>query len=202
MIITAKQALVLTSLLCTLVSYLPGTEQKASTRPEYTAANELKLPARYREWIYLTSGLDMSYQPGAEPTHHMFSSVFVNPEAYTAFLKTGTWPDQTTLVLEFRAAANKGSINKRGLYQSGDVMDRELHVKDAAHGGWSFYSFDDDGKPAARHPQTDDCSTCHAAHAAVDKTFVQFYPTLLPVAQQKNTLSPAYLKESPSAPIN
>jgi hypothetical protein len=29
----------------------------------------------------------------------------------------------------------------------------------------------------------------------VDTTFVQFYPTLLPVAQKKGTLSPGYLKE-------
>jgi hypothetical protein len=33
----------------------------------------------------------------------------------------------------------------------------------------------------------------HEAHAAVDTTFVQFHPTLLPVAKAKGTLSPAYL---------
>ena len=30
------------------------------------------------------------------------------------------------------------------------------------------------------------------AHGAVDKTFVQFYPTLLPIAKDKGTLSAAY----------
>jgi hypothetical protein len=29
----------------------------------------------------------------------------------------------------------------------------------------------------------------------VDTTFVQFYPTLLPIAQEKKTLSEAYLKD-------
>jgi hypothetical protein len=29
----------------------------------------------------------------------------------------------------------------------------------------------------------------------VDTTFVQFYPTLLPIAQKKGTLSDAYVKE-------
>jgi hypothetical protein len=38
----------------------------------------------------------------------------------------------------------------------------------------------------------------------VDTTFVQFYPTLLPLAQKKNTLSPAYLQEiaAPATPAN
>ena len=41
-----------------------------------------------------------------------------------------------------------------------------------------------------------DCYTCHTQHAAVDTTFVQFYPTLLPIAQSKGTLSASYQKES------
>lgn len=46
------------------------------------------------------------------------------------------------------------------------------------------------------------CYQCHESHAAVDTTFVQFYPTLLPIAKAKATLSPAYLKEiaSPAPP--
>ncbi|MGB6744077.1 MAG: cytochrome P460, partial [Terracidiphilus sp.] len=35
--------------------------------------------------------------------------------------------------------------------------------------------------------------------AAVDTTFVQFYPTLLPIAQKKGTLSASFLKESTDA---
>ena len=44
-------------------------------------------------------------------------------------------------------------------------------------------------------PTSTDCYSCHAAHAAVDTTFVQFYPTLLPIATSKGTLSAAYQKE-------
>jgi hypothetical protein len=40
-----------------------------------------------------------------------------------------------------------------------------------------------------------DCYSCHAKHAAVDTTFVQFYPTLLPIAKTKQTLSAAYQAE-------
>jgi hypothetical protein len=45
-------------------------------------------------------------------------------------------------------------------------------------------------------PQSADCYSCHAEHGAVDTTFVQFYPTLLPIAKAKATLSPAYVKET------
>ena len=45
-------------------------------------------------------------------------------------------------------------------------------------------------------PTTASCYSCHSEHAAVDTTFVQFYPTLLPIAKAKGTLSAAYQKET------
>jgi hypothetical protein len=178
---------------------MPAFEQKATTPParlQYTADGQLKLSEDYREWIYLTSGFDMSYNPGAQMTgHHMFDNVFVNPEAYQAFVRTGTWPDQTTLVLEVRNAEGKGSINQKGNYQ-GAPMGLEVHVKDEARfpGKWAFFDVNDD-KTGKMIPLTADCYSCHAAHGAVDTTFVQFYPTLLPIATSKGTLDPVYRKE-------
>jgi hypothetical protein len=166
------------------------------TSPEYTADAQLKRPEDYRNWIYLTSGFDMSYSASSEPPdHHMFDNVFVNPDAYKAFLATGTWPDKTMFVLEVRGAHSKGSINQRGDYQ-GDLMGVEVHVKDEQHfpNKWAFFQFDDN-KTAKMTPTTTACYSCHSEHGAVDNTFVQFYPTLLPIATAKNTLTPAYLKE-------
>ncbi|HET7557276.1 MAG TPA: cytochrome P460 family protein, partial [Rhodanobacteraceae bacterium] len=138
----------------------------------------------------------MGYNPKAlASSHPMFDNTFVNPDAYRAFRKTGTWPDRTVIVLELRGSSDKGSILQRGRFQSGDVQGMEVHVKDAARGGWAFYSFDDGPSPAARIPQDKSCYGCHSAHGAVDTTFVQFYPTLLPIAKQHSTLSAAYLKD-------
>jgi Cytochrome P460 len=170
--------------------------------PEF-ANGELKLPQGYREWVYLTSGFDMSYNPAMQmANHHIFDNVFVNPEAYKAFVDTGTWPDKTMLVLEVRGAQAKGSINQNGNFQDADVMGIELHVKDEARfpGKWAFFAFDG-VKTAKAIPTTADCYSCHAQHAAVDTTFVQFYPTLLPIAQEKHTLSASYLKET-APPVN
>jgi hypothetical protein len=154
-------------------------------------------PAKYREWVYLTSGMDMSYNAKANSEMSMFDNVFVNPEAYRSFLATGTWPDKTIMVLEAREARSKGSINQRGHFQAGGVMDMEVHVKDEARfpGKWAFFSFDAPDKNGTLIPQKAPCYSCHGEHAAVDTTFVQFYPTLLPIAKAKGTLSPAYVKE-------
>jgi len=168
-----------------------------SLGPQYTSDDQLKFPEPYREWVYLTSGFDMSYNPAMQMGHHMFDNVFVNPEAYKVFVETGTWPDKTTLVLETRSAEGKGSINQKGNYQSTETMGIEVHVKDEARfpGKWAFFGFDGN-KTAKMVPVSAACYSCHAAHAAVDTTFVQFYPTLLPIAKSKGTLSASYQKEA------
>lgn len=191
-----KIVLLTAMVLCALVALYPkGTP--AASRPEYTSDDQLKFPEHYREWVYLTSGFDMSYNPAMNMDHHMFDNVFVNPEAYKTFVETGTWPDKTMLVLEARKAQSKGSINKAGNFQDGDVMGVEVHVKDESRfaGKWAFFGFDEK-KTAKMVPTSASCYSCHADHAAVDTTFVQFYPTLLPIAQAKGTLSPAYQKET------
>lgn len=164
--------------------------------PTYTKDGELVPPLQYREWVYLTSGLDMSYAPKQSADMSMFDNVFVNPEAYQAFVATGSWPDKTVMVLESRGAASKGSINKSGHFQSGAVMGIEVHVKDESRfpGKWAFFDVANESK-ATLIPQSAPCYSCHADHAAVDTTFVQFYPTLLPIAQKKGTLSANYLKD-------
>lgn len=153
------------------------------------AAQELDFPAGYREWIHLTTGMDMSYNPTLRIfSHHMFDNVYAEPAAYHAFLETGIWPDKTRLVLEGREGRKEGSINQEGLFQSGEPMAVEVHMKDAAlPGGWGFFAYGGGKDPAPVLPQDADCYACHKKDGAVDTTFVQFYPTLLPVAQARGT---------------
>jgi Cytochrome P460 len=157
-------------------------------QPRYTSDGQLTLPADYREWTFVSSGLGMTY--AAMPGHDSaaFTNVFVNPAAYRSFVSTGKWPDKTMLVLEVRASASKGSINQGGSYQ-GEVLAIEGEVKDLAKfpgSGWAFFGF---GKSSAGKmlPRTEDCYACHAEHGAVDNTFVQFYPVLLEIAKRFGT---------------
>jgi Cytochrome P460 len=172
------------------------TARAEEDTPRYTAAGDLQVPERFREWVFLSSGVDMNYKPiAAAAGHSTFENVFVNPASYRSFLRSGTWPDTTMFMLEVRAAAGATSINKNGQTQSEQVLARELHVKDARlDGGWGFFAVADSGLgKLIKRPA--ECYACHEAHAAVDTTFVQFYPTLLPVAKAKGTLSPAYLRD-------
>ncbi len=161
---------------------------------------QLDYPADYRNWIFLTSGLDMTYSDGKMADHHMFDNVFVNPEAYKVFQATGRWPDKTILVKEVRGGLTKGSINRGGFHQQIDVMEVEVHAKDEKRfpGQWAFFVFGDN-KPAAAIPKEAQCYACHGSHGAVDNTFVQFYPTLLPIAESKKTLAAGYLKDESAA---
>jgi len=77
---------------------------QTTIEPRYTADGQLTRPENYREWIYLSSGLGMSYGPNAStnPENPNFDNVFVTPAAYKSFQATGTWPDKTMFVLEVR----------------------------------------------------------------------------------------------------
>jgi hypothetical protein len=179
-----------------LMGYLiPPPQPTAVNLPAYDSAGKLITPKNYREWIYLSSGLDMSYSARDKaPDHSMFDNVFVNPEAYKVFLETGKWPDKTMFLLEVRGAESAGSINKAGHFQSTEIMGAEVHLKDESRGGWAFYDLD--GDRGTLIPKSANCYSCHEQHAAVDTTFVQFYPTLIGIAKAKGTLSPAYESES------
>ena len=197
--LTAAKTLLLLSLAALAGTGVQQDTDQHGFQPEYTTDAQLKFPEHYREWVYLTSGLDMSYTAAAAGDTndlHTFDNVYVNPDAYQAFLKTGTWPDKTMLVLENRKGQQKGSINQAGHFQTA-LLGVEVHVKDEAHfpGKWAFFAFGAHDKSSAMIPTTAACYSCHAEHAAVDTTFVQFYPTLLPVAKSKGTLSALYLKE-------
>ncbi len=171
-----------------------GNEERAAAGPQFTAAGELMRPSDFREWMFVTSGLGMTYnQPttGASRTPN-FTNVYVNPSSYRAFMKTGQWPDKTMFILEVRASTSEGSINKGGHFQSNLVVV-EASVKDEARfpGKWAYFDFGRDMKPqVAALPRTERCYACHTDNGAVDNTFVQFYPTLLEVATKMGTVKP------------
>lgn len=175
-----------------LLSAPPQRAQNSSNEPQYTADGKLLMPANYRDWNFLSSGLGMTYAKSGPDSHPMFTNVYASPESYHAFLKTGQWPDKTVLILEVYTSATEGSINQGGQYQLAPAGGIEAHVKDASRPGdlWKFYGFDEDGKPADARGNGNPCTRCHSRNGAVEDTFVQFYPTLLPVARARGTLRP------------
>ena len=172
----------------------------AALAQDTTSGGTMAVPGNYREWVFLTSSLDLNYTTSAEVgpgQMHMLDNVFVNPEAYKAFLKNGVWPDKTVLVKENRIAQSAGTLSQRGQFQTG-VMNLEIHIKDEARfpGKWALFVSSDGKAPAQLRPLTATCYSCHQDHGAADTSFVQFYPTLFGVAKEKGTLSASYLKDS------
>jgi hypothetical protein len=167
-------------------------------KPRYNEAGELLPPVDYRSWVFLTSGFAMSYGPAAQTAgatgQRLHDNVFVGRAAHDAFLASGVWPEETMFVLEIRTAESEGSINEGGQFQT-DLAGVEVAIKDTRRfpGGWAYFQLphDDQGPnaPARALPETARCYACHEASAAVENTFVQFYPTLYPVAVARKTLN-------------
>jgi hypothetical protein len=158
--------------------------EDASEKPQYKAG-ELVRPDNYREWIFLSAGFGMNYSP-APGSHDMFTNVFVPQWAYKEFLRSGAWPDKTMFVVEERGAQTKGSINKHGTFQTTELMGIGVEVKDSSlPDKWAYFNFDEEKTAAANPKQA--CFSCHEKNAAVEHSFVQFYPTLKPVAKKFGT---------------
>ncbi len=175
-----------------LMSLGLAAQQTVPDGPRYNSDGQLLRPDNYREWIYLSSGLGMTYGPvnsASAPSAERFDNVFVTPQAYKSFLQTGAWPDKTMFALEVRKSAGKGSINNGGHYQDA-MVGLEIHLKDESRFPikWAFFEFGGTQQASKPFPPTSSCQTCHFANGAVDQTFVQFYPTLIPVAKAKGTL--------------
>ncbi|HWF07393.1 MAG TPA: cytochrome P460 family protein [Bryobacteraceae bacterium] len=164
--------------------------------PDFNKAGELARPSDYREWIYLTTGLGMNYASGNSGENPPFDNVFVLSAAYREFKATGHWPEHTIFVIEPRQSMTKGSINKAGHYQGERLPFLEAAVKDSKRftSGWAYFSFEKETPAVKAFPQDSGCNECHGKNAAVENTFVQFYPTLLEIAKAKGTLRDSYLK--------
>lgn len=162
----------------------------ATAGPQYTPDNRLIRPQGYREWIFVSSGLGMSYSLGADGSGQspMFTNVFVEPSAYRHYMTTGRWPDKTIFVLEEYSSASHGSINKQGHYQDA-FMGIEAEIKDESRfpETWAYFGFGAGGKTASAFANSE-CWSCHNQNGAVENTFAQFYPTLLQVAKSKGTV--------------
>jgi hypothetical protein len=183
--------LILAAVLLALRPGAVAASRAVADVPQFTADAKLVRPADYRRWIYVSSGFGMSYTQKPDDMQ-MFTNVFVVPAAYDYYLANGKWPDKTMFVLEIYGSTSQGSINKHGSYQK-DLMGLDVEVKDEARFAdhWAYFNFEggDEAVPAIT-PAQNACWKCHEQNAAVEHSFVQFYPELLKIARAKNTIKP------------
>ncbi len=159
--------------------------EEADTDAVYAATfdddGHLNRPANIDEWVFLGSSLGMGYsQENFDPdSPGMFQIVRMEPQAYSAFRKTGKFVEGTMFSLHFFGSQNEVSINRAG-FVMGNLHFMEIHYKDSERfaNGFNFYTFDNDQNAAEAIPHPNECVTCHTKDGAYDGVFVQFYPTI------------------------
>lgn len=147
---------------------------------------ELERPTGYREWVYVGTPVtpnDMNDGKAAFPEHH---NVYIDPASWKHWKKTGEFRDGTILIKELVSVGSKTAVSGNGYFQ-GEFIGLEATIKSSKHfpdepGNWAYFSFSTpDHKslsPTATAFPTASCNGCHAAAAADDWVFTQYYPVL------------------------
>lgn len=185
------------------------TDKSAQRSPQYNEQGELKLPGDYRTWVFVGSNLGIEYgddatQPAKKNAAKEdekkavakkakvgnFHNVYINPEAYAEYVKSGKFPEKTVLVLDVYKAesGDPQSIVSEGLFpgkQTGIAAAVKNSARpDGSKTDWAYYDFPM-GKTTAKAFADKACYDCHLHHANDDNVFVQFYPTLLRLKEKK-----------------
>jgi hypothetical protein len=173
----------------------PPAPQSRSSDPQYEAKWELKRPENFRTWVFVGANLGLQYHKDVPETTPRekdrrkadpgdFHNVYIRPEAYEHFLRTGKFPDLTVLVMDVYEAKERDAKNivSKGLFP-GSQRRIEVAVKnskrpDGSKTDWAYYAFDPPTKATATAFPDSACYDCHHKHADLDNVWVQFYPVL------------------------
>lgn len=159
-----------------------------STEAPFTfdANRNLIRPQNYRSWVYVGTPVTPNDMNNGKAPFPEFHNVYVDPAAFAHWQERGEWRDGTILVKELVSVGGKQAVSGKG-YFMGDFIGLEATVKSRTHfpgepGNWAYFSFTGEGggtlkSEAAAFP-TKSCNACHAASAADDFVFTQYYPVL------------------------
>jgi Cytochrome P460 len=185
-----KLALVM-ALMIAIGTVVAAQQTPRTTAPVFEGKDTLFRPTNYREWIFVGSSRGLSYVQSANPqsqdtnaTMEMYHNVYIKPESYREFAKTGKFPEGTVLVLEMASSGAKKEPALQGTFEN-EFIGLDVAVKDKSRfeGGWAYYSFSNGMTSSYRDkaqpfPASAGCVSCHKQNAATDNVFTQFYPVL------------------------
>lgn len=154
-------------------------------------ANETSIPEGFREWVFIGAPLTPNGLNGGEAGFPEFHHVYIEPNAYAEYKRTGAFPEGTTIVKELvllhkaqHADGSRDEASGRGFfaekYNGIDMMVKDTE-RFADTNGWGFFNFGHHAPPyaakAAAAPN-EACAFCHTASATKDMVFTKFYPIL------------------------
>jgi hypothetical protein len=151
---------------------------------EFTPDGKLKKPDGYRNWVYVGAVVTPNDLNDGEATFPEFHSVYMDPESFAHFEKTGEYRDGTVMIKELIGVGAKEATSGKG-YFMGDFRGLEASIKDSKRfkdepGNWAYFSFGHKYplKAEATKNAAASCNACHETSAAKDDVFSQYYPVL------------------------
>lgn len=164
-----------------------GKAAEPNSEPRYDSTGALIRPKGYETWVFVGSSTGLTYEGGSQRSGTgEFHDVYIRPESYHEYARSGKFPEKTVLVLALYPPNEKVSPAKGGYFE-GDLDGIAVAVKDHQHfaEGWAYFNFGHvpDLKETATANLKENCYSCHNQHAADDNVFVQFYPILRPIMQ-------------------
>lgn len=159
--------------------------------PTWTSQGELKLPRNFHEWVFLGSPLTPHRLNGGNAPFPEYHNVYVQPEAFRAYRKSGEWPEGTILLKELQlttpgshADGSSNEVSGRGYFPAA-LNGIDISVKDSKRfkesNSWGFFNFGHHAPPYAKVAAAQPiaaCAACHIANAD-DMVFSKFYAPIL-----------------------
>ncbi|MDV6345882.1 cytochrome P460 family protein [Nitrosomonas sp. Is37] len=175
-----------TSIVAMMMSLGAGNHALAAGPAQFNDKGELLLPQNYREWVMVGTQVTPNELNEGKAPFTEIRTVYVDPEGYAHWKKTGEFRDGTMTVKELISVGDRKGPGSGNGYFMGDYIGLEASVKDSKRfasepGNWGFYIFYVPGTPlvaAAKNLPTQECAECHKANAKDDLVFTQFYPVL------------------------
>lgn len=167
-----------------------------SPEPQYDEKGALKRPIDFQRWVFVGSNIGLKYKRNhPEATHRAqdrqkaakvgeFHNIYIRPESYEQYLKTGRFPEMTVLVMDVYEAKDR---DQKDIVSGGFFPGRQLRIEvavknskrpDGSNTDWAYYEFDPVTTATARAFPDRACYDCHRKHASVDNVWTQFYPVL------------------------
>jgi cytochrome c553 len=146
----------------------------------------LKRPKGYRRWVYVGSPNTPNVLNGGKAPFPEIHTVYIDPDSYEHYAKTGEFPEGTILMKELVSVGSTQAASGNG-YFMGDFIGLEATIKSAQHfpnepGNWAYFSFTEEGggpvKDTAKAFDAASCNGCHETTAKDDWVFTQYYPVL------------------------
>jgi hypothetical protein len=157
----------------------------------FNKQGELQLPEGFREWVFIGAPLTPNGLNNGKAGFPEYHHVYVNPDAFAVYQRTGEFPDGTVIAKELVLLqkgefkdGSKTAPSGRGFF-AGEFHGMDVMVKDSRRfadtNAWGFFNFGHHAPPyvkAAKAAPAESCASCHTANAGKGMVFKTYYPIL------------------------